>query len=195
MRYIRSRGAATEAGRGHSPRLGARSLRRAVFAVGAVLVLGLLGTAAAVYTKGYRIWIVHTGSMEPGYRPGDVVVDRPPSHSYTRGEVITFRHSDLTTDVVTHRVTAVLPDGSIRTKGDANRTADVWAIRPDQVQGSVMFRVRSLGYVLMFLRQPTGVAAVVASGVAIGLLWSLFFPANETARFTNFDEAQPHPAH
>jgi signal peptidase I len=107
--------------------------------------------------------------------PGDLIVDRPPTGHYRPGQVLTFRHSDLTTDVVTHRVTAVTPSGLIHTKGDANRTADVWQIRPDQVQGSVMFRVKALGYVLVFLRQPTGAAATLALVVALVLLWQLFF--------------------
>jgi signal peptidase I len=144
-------------------------------------LFGVVGTAIALYGQGYRVWVVHTGSMEPSYLPGDVVVDRPPSGHYRAGEVLTFRHSDLTTDVVTHRVTDVTAAGVIHTKGDANETADVWDIRPDQVRGSVMFRARAFGYVVVFLRQPAGIAALATVLFALILLWQLFFPSTDAA--------------
>ena len=69
------------------------------------------GPAAALYAQGYRVWVVHTGSMEPTYMPGDIVIDRRRATAYRAGEMLTFRHSDLTTDVVTHRVTDVAQAG------------------------------------------------------------------------------------
>jgi signal peptidase len=125
---------------------------------------------------GYHFYVVHTGSMVPTYRPGDLVLDRRPSGQYHRGEVITFRHSDLTTDVVTHRVTDVTRTGLIHTKGDANVTPDVWDIRPDQVKGTAAFRLTGLGYVVVFLRQPAGIGSLATGVFTLVLLWQLFFP-------------------
>jgi signal peptidase len=142
------------------------------------VLFAIVGTAAALYVKGYRVWVVHTGSMEPTYMPGDVIIDAPPTGDYHAGEVLTFRHSDLTSDVVTHRVIAVTAAGTIHTKGDANRSADVWDIRPDQVQGRTIGDVKYLGYALVFLRQPTGSAALATVIFAIVMLWQLFFPAS-----------------
>jgi signal peptidase I len=168
-----------------------RIVRRAVFALAALMLLTAVGTAVTLYAQGYRVWVVHTGSMEPTYLPGDVIIDRPPNGQVHAGQVITFRHSDLTTDVVTHRVTDVTKAGLIHTKGDANRTADVWDIRPDQVQGSVMFKIKSLGYVLVFLQQPAGIAAMATLTFALVLLWQLFF--NEADTETDSDTAEPEP--
>lgn len=151
-----------------------------IYTFAAVVLCAAVGTAIALYAKGYRVWVVHTGSMEPTYMPGDVVVDAPPTGRYHAGEVLTFRHSDLSSDVVTHRVTAVTAAGTIHTKGDANRSADVWDIRPDQVQGRAIGDVKYVGYALVFLRQPTGAAAIATVMFAIVMLWQLFFPA--TAR-------------
>jgi signal peptidase len=161
-----------------------RSRRRRLGLLVAVLLLtGAVATVGSFWLRGYRIYVVHTGSMEPTYLPGDLVVDRPAPH-VRPGEVITFRHSDLTTDVVTHRVTAVTPAGLIHTKGDANRSADVWEIRPDQVQGRVTLHVRGLGYLAVYLKQPAGLGSLITALLAIVLLWGLFFPT----------EPRPQPA-
>jgi signal peptidase len=172
----RDRGA-LEAGRVRPSRPPARSrLRRFGLGLIALAAAGLIGSGAALWAHGYRIYVVHTGSMEPSLVPGDVVIDAAPTGHYRAGEVLTFRHSDLTTDVVTHRVVDVTPTGLIHTKGDANDTADVWSIRPDQVRGKVVFKAAGLGYLVVFLQQPSGIAALATLLVAIALLWQLFFP-------------------
>jgi signal peptidase I len=177
MTDIRRQRRAPEAGRAHSPRLVAR---RITFVLVAVLVFGVGGAIATWYAKGYRVWVVHTGSMEPNYMPGDVIIDAPPTGDYHRGQVLTFRHSDLTTDVVSHRVVGITSAGLIHTKGDANASADVWEIRPDQVQGRVIGKVPAVGYLLVFLRQPAGIGAIATVVFAMVLLWRMFFPPTLT---------------
>ena len=147
----------------------------------ALLVMGLVGTGLTFYLQGYRVYVVHTGSMEPNYLPGDVVVDGPASGDYHRGEVLTFLHSAESDDVVTHRVVGVTSKGLIHTKGDANRTPDVWEIRPDQVQGKVLFKVHGLGYLFVYLREPEGIASLATGVLALVLLWGIFFPAEDAA--------------
>jgi signal peptidase len=144
------------------------------------LLLALLATGAVLAHSGYRLYIVHTGSMTPTFKPGDAVIDRP-SRQIKPGQVITFRHS-AAPDVVTHRVTEVTAAGLIHTKGDANPTADVWDIRPDMVRGSVAWQVPRLGYLLVFLKQPAGIGALAGSLLALSLLWSLFFGQQPAAR-------------
>ncbi len=150
-----------------------------------VLVTGLLCAIAVAgvlaWQGGYRLYVVHTGSMAPTLLAGDAVLDGPPKTIYHPGEIITFRHSDLTTDLVTHSVID-LKGGMIHTKGDANRTADVWDIRPNQVQGVVIRRFPRLGYLLIFLRQPWGIASVVVGAVAFRLLWDLVSAGKEKVK-------------
>lgn len=148
--------------------------RRAAGALAALFVLSLALVAAVLVMQGYHAYIVRTGSMSPTYRPGDVVLDSRP-RAVRPGDVITFLHSHAAGDVVTHRVTGV-SDGLIHTKGDANATADVWRIRPDQVRGVVVGAVPKLGFLLVFFRQTTGVAATMTCVLSIALLWGIFFP-------------------
>lgn len=147
----------------------------------ALLVVVLAGVAAiGLYSwgHGYRAYVVHTGSMMPTLNPGDLVIDKPATH-LAAGEIITFRHSRLSTDVVTHRITNVR-DGYIDTKGDANRTPDVWKISPDQVQGTVASTFARFGYAVVFLKQPSGIGGVMTGTLALLLLWGLFFPPRDT---------------
>jgi signal peptidase I len=154
------------------------SARRLVVAGIATLACVLLGFGAVLWHDGYRMYVIHTGSMQPTLNPGDVIIDKPVgAHTVLEpGEIITFRHSDLTTDVVTHRFTGYTETGLIDTKGDANETADPWQIRPPQVTGAEAYVVPRLGYLVVFLRQPSGVASVVTALLGLILLWGLFFP-------------------
>jgi signal peptidase len=143
------------------------------------------------WDSGYRLYVVKTGSMAPELMAGDAVLDGPAKGIYGSGEIITFRQSSHGTDLVTHRVTDV-QSGKIHTKGDANRTADVWDVSPDQVQGVVVQRLPRFGYLIVFLRQPTGIASLLILGVAVMLLWGLLNPS--TARVTLPETGRPAPS-
>lgn len=145
----------------------------------------LLGIVGGLYLDGYRLYIIHTGSMEPTLMPGDVVFDKPVAEGTLKvGQIITFRHSALTTDVVTHRFTGYTATGLITTKGDANATPDPWQIRPGQVKGADALTLPKVGYLIVFLKQPAGVASVVLGVLAMIFLWGLFFPASAAAAVT-----------
>jgi signal peptidase len=118
--------------------------------------------------SGYRVYVIHTGSMQPTLVPGTAVIDRPASGGYRPGDVITFLHGQGE-DLVTHRITEITVSGLIHTKGDANRTADE------------AMSVPRLGYLLVFLKQPSGIAALVTGILGAMLLWGLFFPAASAA--------------
>ncbi len=95
-----------------------------------------------------------------------------------------LRESDVhllgpTADLVTHRITQITADG-IHTKGDANRTADVWTIPRSYVEGVVSWRLPGVGFAVVFLQQPLGIASIVIAFIGLILLWQLFFPATPT---------------
>lgn len=147
-----------------------------------LLVVALVAVPAVYWSHGWRAYVVRTGSMTPTYSPGDVVLDRPIDASPTSGEVITF--APRANELVTHRVVAASEEG-LRTKGDANEKRDSWVISPEHVVGIVDGHVPRLGYVIVFLRQPTATAGVVSTSFGLVLLWGLFFPstgAPSTAR-------------
>jgi signal peptidase I len=152
--------------------------RKVVLGILAGLLCVVAITAGVSWVKGYRVYVVHTGSMLPTLPLGSIVVDKPAAglNGLKPGDIITFRHSDLTTDVVTHRV-ASLDGGLIQTKGDANTSIDTWNIRPNQVEGVRIATIPKVGYLLVFLQQPAGLGATLLAFVSIFLLWALFFPS------------------
>lgn len=149
------------------------------------VILTIGGTAFTFHAAGYEKYIVQTGSMVPELDPGDLVIDRPAKDGYRVGDVVTFRHGQGD-DLVTHRIIAITDQG-IKTKGDANRTADVWTIPPDYVQGVVAFHIPKGGYVIAFLSKPAGIGAVTVGIIGLILLWRLFFPSEAP------DQAGPEP--
>lgn len=148
-----------------------RILRWTMLAVLLASAAGALG----LWLGGYRAYVVHTGSMEPTLDPGYLILDGPPVDRVHPGQVITFRHSDVATDVVTHRVAALIGP-LIETKGDANRTPDPWRIRPSQVKGRMVLSIPYAGYAAVYFEQPVGGVSLVVVAVALVLLWQLFFP-------------------
>src|SRR5665213_1891053 len=94
----------------------------------------------------YKIYLVHTGSMEQTIRPGSLVLVR--ENQYHVGQVITFKVDGL---IVTHRLIAVHPNGTILTKGDANRTADPWRATKADIIGGVVRTIPGVGYVWNFI--------------------------------------------
>jgi signal peptidase len=146
--------------------------------VGIGLMLMLLAVPAVLglrlHREGWRAYIIHTGSMTGTYDSGGLVIDKPVTSPLRVGQTITFLHSGLSSDVVTHRIVG-LKDGTIQTKGDANKVADTWDIRHNQVKGAVVQYLPHMGYVVYFLKHRSGDAAVMTGLLAMVLLWELFF--------------------
>lgn len=82
----------------------------------------------------YRVMVVTSGSMRPAFQPGDVIIVTPRPAQVTPGMVVVLGRGD---QLVTHRVTQVLADGTFRTKGDANPVEDPADATLDQVFGQV----------------------------------------------------------
>ncbi len=86
--------------------------------------------------------VISGGSMEPSVRPGDVVVYRRTADSVCEGDIVYFSHPSWPKGVV-HRVVEVLPDGSIRTRGDANTIPDRDPVPRRRIRGVAAFVVPS----------------------------------------------------
>jgi signal peptidase len=143
-------------------------------------VLGSIAcTAVLAWSHGYRMYVVETGSMSPTFNAGDVVIDRTSHGGYEPGDVLTVQIS-AAGDLVTHRMTEVDAQGRVHTKGDANEKPDAWGLRPELVHGVVRHSVPNLGYLVVFMRQPEGVAGVMTSALSLFLLWGICFPQQES---------------
>ncbi len=164
-------------------------IRRLALGLVVLLVASAASVAGVGWHQGYRLYVVHTGSMNPALRPGDAVLTAPAPSSVRRGEVVTFTVLSGPDSVVTHRVVSVV-DGLVSTKGDANRTADPWTLHMSQVVGTAAAFLPHAGYLLVYLQQPQGLASVVVAALGLVLLWQLFFPI-ETPRGMGAHSATP----
>ncbi len=95
----------------------------------ALCVWVLLGMSAS-----WEPVTVTSGSMGSSLRPGDVLmVDEPQPELLAQGAVILFEAPSG--ELVTHRIEAVEEDGTLVTRGDANRTPDASRVDPEDVRG------------------------------------------------------------
>jgi len=88
----------------------------------------------AMNQQGLTRAFLYTGpSMQPTFKPGQVLYVRPQAKDLHEGDVLVYGQADRQ---VVHRVCAVEPGGFIL-RGDNNRLKDAELVRPEQVLGRV----------------------------------------------------------
>ena len=111
---------------------------------------------------GFRIYIVITGSMQPNYNIGDMIIVKETSKENIRvGDVINFIPENGK-DTITHRIIEITEkDGETlyRTKGDNNSGED-GLINYNQVQGVLVFKISKLGTIITNILTGTGIAII-----------------------------------
>jgi signal peptidase I len=149
----------------------------AVAALAVIAVAALAGLAVLPALGLCNTLTVLSGSMEPTFRPGDLVVVTPEPLSEVReGQVIAYSVPVADHQVVTHRVIELVHGGDapvIRTRGDANPAADPWTAK---LHGTTAWRMRFViphaGTVVRFVRGPAVHAALVlVAPIMLGLIW------------------------
>ena len=142
---------------------------RAIFAVLLIAVIGLnlwMFVQQSVLKKdppeifGYSQLVVTSGSMEPAFSAGDMIVIRQ-EEDYGLGDIVTFRLSGG--ELVTHRIVGSV-EGSFITKGDANNTEDDELLDPGRIVGKLVTYLPAVGSFMLFLRTPVGMFALVVLG-------------------------------
>ena len=85
-----------------------------------------------------RFGVVYVGgwSMRPSYCAGDLAVYRRGSAGVRERDVVLFVRRDGAR--LLHRVTGIMLDGTLRTRGDANLTPDAERARSSDVEGVVV---------------------------------------------------------
>ena len=111
---------------------------------------------------GYSSAVVVSGSMSGAIEINDMVICHR-EKSYAPGDVITFESGS---SVVTHRIVKETEDGFV-TKGDANNTADLEPVLPEQVIGRVVLVVPQIGQLIAFLKTPLGMTCLVLLGIVL----------------------------
>jgi signal peptidase len=166
--------------------LARRALGFLLCALALVLALAVLAPALA----GFQRYVITSGSMTGTYDRGSLVFDRVvPSSSLRAGDVITFRPPGQA-GLVTHRIAAVRVVHGQRvftTKGDANRTPDIWGAITlhDARQARVAFHLPYLGYGIAALsdrRVRIAVIGLPALLIALSTLAGLWREAGAEAR-------------
>jgi signal peptidase len=137
-----------------------RTLKTALWAVPATLFALLLVLATGILP--YRTYVVQNGSMTPTIPQWSLILVH--QDHYQVGQVVTFHKSGV---LVTHRVTATNPDGTLVSNGDANRTTDPDPLPPSEVIGGVVHSVPWVGGLMVFFRTLWGIATLVIAVVMV----------------------------
>lgn len=167
------------------------AVRAAVSAVGGIL-FGLTVSASiflilATAFLNWHVLTLATGSMEPHYAKGDIVITRPVSMAKVKeGDVVFFKEVNTNAPFV-HRVAGIntitsnLTDGDTGafigqtteyrfiTKGDANTNPDQGEVTYDRYMGKVWIDIPTYG--LLAGNAPVQLIFLAAAGV-FGALWA-----------------------
>ncbi|MCC8027076.1 MAG: signal peptidase I [Clostridium sp.] len=119
---------------------------------------------------GWSFAIVLSGSMEPAFSAGDLIIVHR-EEQYRTGDIITFTEEG---EMVTHRIEGVTDQGFI-TKGDANKVPDDGVVSGDRIRGCVTAVIPGLGTAALFLRRPEGL-------LVMALLWAAFIWGGDMMR-------------
>jgi signal peptidase len=111
---------------------------------------------------GFSVLKIQTGSMEPEFRTGSVIITREVSaDKLEKGDVISFYSTggQIANQVNTHRIDDIfyLKGGERQfvTKGDANATVDEFPVYERRIIGKVIFNLGVFsGSVIGFLQNP-----------------------------------------
>lgn len=114
---------------------------------------------------GFRQYMVATGSMEPKYNVGDlIIIKETPKEKIQVGDVINYISANGK-DTITHRVVEILEkDGETyyKTKGDNNNAEDKELVNFNQVQGVLVFKISKLGTIITKMLTGTGIIIIFA---------------------------------
>lgn len=113
-------------------------------------------TIVVLLLTGYKIFSVSTGSMEPTYPVGSIVIVKPADFdTLDIDDVITFKSGGA---VITHRIVRIENENQlISTKGDNNSVEDYAPIPYENVIGRVVYGVKWLGYPVLFGKTKLGI--------------------------------------
>ncbi len=113
---------------------------------------------------GFRQYVVATGSMEPEYKVGDlIIIKETPKEKIKVGDIINYI-SENEKETITHRVKEIIEkDGQTfyKTKGDNNNSDDQELINYNNVQGILVFKISKLGTIITKLLTGSGVSILI----------------------------------
>ena len=113
---------------------------------------------------GLKPYMVLTGSMEPNYNIGDlIIVKEVKENELNVGEAITYSVGNGD-ETISHRIVRITSkDGKTQyeTKGDNNNSPDSELVSFEQIQGRIVFKISKLGLIITQLTTGTGTAMIL----------------------------------
>lgn len=110
---------------------------------------------------GYGASVVLSGSMEPEFSKGDLIIVGE-ADSYQKRDIVVFQDG---ASLVVHRIIEI--DGEkIITQGDANNVPDE-PIESSVIKGKVLFHIDKLGTIVSFFKTPVGTVLIIAAAIAL----------------------------
>jgi signal peptidase len=159
-------------------RLGAARRPLALMAwLGAGFTAALLLAVVGSMLLGERPVVVLSGSMEPAFSPGDVLIERSVEPRQVKiGQIVTFPEpgSDRS---ITHRVRSIEARGSklvFTTKGDADNGVQRWSIDKSGELGQPRWRIPIVGYAVMLAKTPLGLVLIVLLPLLAIAGWEIY---------------------
>ncbi|HWR27661.1 MAG TPA: signal peptidase I [Candidatus Thermoplasmatota archaeon] len=128
--------------------------------------------AMMVLTGMLQVLIVLSGSMQPTFNAGDVIltVDTP-VRSLKVNDIITYWSPDNMKSLVTHRIVTISKDSqglSFQTKGDANEGVDQYVVPAELVVGRMVLTIPYVGHVASISHSFLGfLLLVLAPGIVV----------------------------
>ena len=110
---------------------------------------------------GYGAAVVLSGSMDPEFSKGDLIVVKE-TEDFSLNDIVVFESGN---SLVVHRVVGMGGE-EIVTKGDANNVADD-PIKSSDVLGRVLFHIPFVGNVVNFIKTPVGTILLVAAAILL----------------------------
>jgi signal peptidase len=128
--------------------------------------------AIMVLTGMLQVLVVLSGSMQPTFTAGDVIVTvDTPVHSLQVNDIITYWSPDNMKSLVTHRIVNIINDSqglAFQTKGDANEGVDQYVVPAELVVGRMVLTIPYVGHVASISHSFIGfLLLVLAPGIVV----------------------------
>ena len=118
--------------------------------------------------NGYSVLEIISGSMEPKFKIGDLIVIDTKITKFKEKDIVTFK--DVNGEFVTHRIIEINED-EIITKGDNNNTIDE-AIEKEDIVGRYIYKLDGIGALMKSLRSPFVLIMILLIGILLCILVS-----------------------
>lgn len=111
---------------------------------------------------GYKTAVVLTGSMDPTFSAGDILIYHEETE-YEVGDVVIFECDGY---YVTHRIVGT-EGGYFITKGDANNVEDMERLDSSNIEGKMVFIMQGIGDYVNIFTTPFGMLVLLLLGVLV----------------------------